>query len=190
MIICISGYARSGKDTISDKLAHRLGLPRVKYTFKDMAKDKGISLMEFQRIASNDNGKIDKEFDKHVIEEAYRLNKEKGGCIVSTWISPWMIKDADFRIFLGVSDEIAARRVMKLEGKTYEDALISIKKRFENNRERYLKYYDIDITDLSIFDLILDNNDNTPDETVDIIYNELKKRSLLKKLQRDKRVKS
>ncbi len=173
MIICVAGYTASGKDTISDLLAKRLHLPRVRYTFKDLAREYGVDLLTFQRMASEDGGKIDREFDRRVIEEVHRLNEEHGGCIVSTWIAAWLIEDADYRVFLRASVETRARRVMKREGLDYESALRYITEKDNNNRERYLRYYNIDIHDLSIFDLIIDTDTRSPEEIVSIILKDL-----------------
>ncbi len=179
MIICISGFTATGKDSTADYIAKKLNLPRVNYTFKDLAKDKDISLIEFQKMASEDNGKIDKEFDKKLVKEAHRLNKEKGGCVVSTWISPWVLKDADFRIFIYAKEEEKAKRLIKRgDLKTIKEALEHIKKREENNRKRYKKYYNIDIRDLSIFDIIIDNSDLKLEQTGEKILKEIKKRNL------------
>ena len=169
MIICIAGYTGSGKDTVADILAKRLNLPRVRLTFKDMARERGMTLMEFQKLASNDGGRIDREFDKRVAEEVQRLNDEFGGCVVSTWIAAWMIKDADFRVFLKASEEVRAQRVMKRDNLSFDDALAFIREKDRNNIERYKRYYGIDITDLSLFDLVIDTEHRKPEEIAEII---------------------
>jgi len=175
MIICIAGYAGSGKDTAADMLSEKLGLPRVKFTFKDMAAERGMALMEFHKLASADGGKIDKEFDRRVVEVAHKLDKKEGGCIVSTWIGAWMVKDAALRVFLRVPEEVRAKRLTGRDNMAYGQALEHIRERDANNKKRYMKYYGIDITDLSVFDLIIDADENTqPKDTLKIIMDRIK----------------
>lgn len=182
MIICITGFTATGKDTTADYIAEKLNLPRVNYTFKDMAKERSINLMEFQEMASKDDGKIDKEFDKKQIQEANRLNKEKEGCVVSTWIAPWMIKDCDFKVYLYATKEERIKRVLKRGDKeTKEETEKYLEEKDENNIKRYKEYYDIDIRDTSIFDFILDSTNLTIDEQNEIVLNEIKKKFKIEK---------
>jgi len=39
---------------------------------------------------------------------------------------------------------------------------------------RYKKYYDIDISDDSVYDMVVDTSDLTPEQIVDLIVTELK----------------
>ncbi len=56
MIITISGKAGSGKSTIAKQLAKKLGLKHYSTGdfMRQMAKDKGVSLLELSRIAEKD----------------------------------------------------------------------------------------------------------------------------------------
>jgi cytidylate kinase len=46
--------------------------------------------------------------------------------------------------------------------------------REECERERYLKYYDIDIKDLSVYDLIIDSSKWNPEEISEIVQKAVK----------------
>ncbi|MCC7552840.1 cytidylate kinase family protein [Candidatus Micrarchaeota archaeon] len=177
MIICITGFTATGKDTTADYIAKKLNLPRVNYTFKDMAKERGIDLIELQKIASQDDGEIDKEFDKKQVEEAQRLKREKGGCVVSTWIAPWMIKNVDFKIYLYATEEERIKRVLKRgDRQTKEEAKRYLKEKDWNNIDRYKKYYDIDIRDISNFDYVLDGTHLSIEEQNEKVLTEIKKK--------------
>lgn len=163
MIIAISGLVGSGKDTVADRVAEVLGLRRIKFTFKDVAKQLGIPLMEYQRYVEKDLT-IDREFDNRVVAEA-----RKGNCVVSTWLGPWMLKDATLRVWLDASEDVRAERVAKRDKIRKIDALIYVRERDQHNRGRYLALYGIDILDKSPFDLILNTERLTIDEEVAII---------------------
>ena len=68
MIIAISGLTGSGKNTLGELLAKKLGYHLVCPTFKDLAEKEGISLMEFQKKAEKDPN-IDRKFDQLLKEQ-------------------------------------------------------------------------------------------------------------------------
>ena len=65
MIITISGAPGSGKSTVATFLAKALHLQHYSagQFMRDMAKERGVTLVELQKEAQEDQGKIDKEID-------------------------------------------------------------------------------------------------------------------------------
>jgi cytidylate kinase len=161
-VICIGGYTGSGKDTIADLVANKLNFKRIKFSFKDVAKELNIPLMEYQKYVEKDLT-IDKKFDERIIKEA------KGKCVISTWLSPWIVKNAVLRVFLEASEEERAKRIAKRDKMTFKKALEHIKERDMHNRGRYLALYGIDIYDKSIFDLIINTEKLTPKQSAEIV---------------------
>ena len=161
MIIAIGGLTGSGKNTVGELVAKKLGYRLVCPTFKDLAKRGGITLMEFQKKAENDPD-IDKKFDAELREQA------KGNCVVTTWLGPWMV-EADLRIWVFVPLDIRAQRVADRDGITLEEAKKHILARDESNRQRYLKLYNIDIYNQDIFDVCINNGKMTPEEAVKMV---------------------
>lgn len=159
MIIAVSGFTGSGKNTLGELLAKELGYKLICPTFKDLAAKEKISLMEFQKKAEKDHD-IDKKFDAVLKEMVAKTN---GNCVVTTWLGPWIV-DADFRIKVSAPLEIRAVRVAKRDDMTLEQAKKHVKERDDNNQKRYLKVYGIDIYDESKFDAILDSGTNKPDQ--------------------------
>jgi len=169
-IIAISGFAGSGKNTVSRIAAQSLGWRVVEPTFKTLAEREGIPLMEFQARAHSDFD-IDKKFDEALQEAA-----KEGGCVIATWLGPWMAPGRAFRVWLEAPLETRAKRLCGREGKTEEQALEHIKKRDADNVERYKKVYGIDITNHSGFDMILDASKKTPEQLADEIISAYKSR--------------
>jgi cytidylate kinase len=161
MIIAISGLSGSGKNTLGKKLAKKLGYRLVCPTFKDLAKNEEISLLEFQAKAEADPD-IDRKFDDHLKKEA-----SAGNCVVTTWLGPWMV-EPDIRIWVFVPDEIRAQRLAKRDGISVDKALEHIRVRDNNNRNRYKTVYGIDIDDHSSFDICLNSGIYSPEELVEI----------------------
>jgi len=149
MIICVSGLTACGKNTVGKYVAEALGLRIVDPTFKDLAAKEKISLMEFQKKAANSkNGEIDRKFDDELRRQA-----QAGNCVITTWLAPWMVKNADFRVWLAASGEVRAKRLIGREGMGEQEALMHIQARDADNVSRYKKVYGIDITNHEIFDL-------------------------------------
>ncbi|MFH1784808.1 MAG: (d)CMP kinase [Candidatus Micrarchaeota archaeon] len=162
MIIAVSGLTGSGKNTIGELLAKKLECPVICPTFKDLAAKQGISLMEFQKKAEQDHN-IDKKFDDVLREQVTKTNRN---CVVTTWLGPWIL-DADIRIKITASLEIRAERVAKRDGMSLVDARKHVEERDEENHKRYMQVYGINIYDESKFDLVLDNSDKKPEQTVE-----------------------
>jgi len=163
MIICISGLSGSGKNSVGVEVAKLLSLRVVDPTFKTIAAKQKMSLMEFHKKAEEQHS-IDKQFDAHLITDA-----KKGNCVVTTWLGPWMVKDADIRVWLYAPAAVRAHRVAGRDGMTQEQALSHISDRDESNRRRYEEVYKIDIYDHSGFELVINTEKFVPQETAQII---------------------
>ena len=172
MIIAVAGLAGSGKNTFGKVMAEKLGYHVVCPTFKDLAKKEGVPLMEFQKKAMEDPN-IDKKFDEMLRQEA-----SKGECVVTTWLGPWMV-EADFRIWIDAPEEVRVKRLAKRDEISLEEAGKHVKERDANNRERYMKVYNIDILNHEKFDLVLSSAENMPEELVEIAIRALKDKGLL-----------
>jgi len=162
-IICISGLVGSGKDTVADLVAKKLGFARVKLSFKDAAKQMGISLMEYHAYVEKDLT-IDREFDKMVIKEA-----RKQDSVLSTWLAAWLIPEARLRVWLDASQKTRAERISIRDGMSKQKAIKHVIERDNHNRGRYLALYGIDLLDHSIFDLIINTEHFTPEQIADIV---------------------
>ncbi|MFH1306444.1 MAG: (d)CMP kinase [Candidatus Micrarchaeota archaeon] len=172
-IICISGLAGAGKNTVAEIVGSKLGWIVVQPTFKILAKKAGMSLEEFQAKA-RENADIDKKFDN-----ALRDACKDGKVVVSTWLGPWMAPGKPFRVWIDVPLDVRAKRVSGREGQSVEEAKKAISKRDEGNKERYMKIYKINIYDHSGFDLIVSSDENTkPEETAEKILDAHKKRKI------------
>ena len=164
MIVAISGLSGCGKNTVGEKTASMLGLKPIRMSFKDEAARRGIPLMELQAIAGSDGGALDRELDARISAEAAR-----GDCVVTTWLGPWSVKNADLRVWLNATLEERARRVAGRDGMKPSEAKKHVRARDRDNVVRYKKYYGIDIRDHSMFDLEINTNRFGPDQSAVMI---------------------
>ncbi len=163
MIICISGLSGSGKNSVGSLVAKKLGLRLVNPTFKTLAAKKKMDLLDFHKKAEAEH-RIDKDFDKRLMAAA-----TKGNCVVTTWLGPWMVKNADIKVWLYAPRAARAARVALRDKMGPEEALRHINERDESNRLRYLDIYKIDIYDHSGFDIVINSRNFMPSQSAAII---------------------
>jgi CMP/dCMP kinase len=166
MIISISGAEGAGKSTIAKMLAEKLGWPRhyIGGIRRQKAAERGLTLAEYNKL-----GESDPSTDVEVDEYQRKLGLEQDDFVIEGRTS-WHFIPHSFKVFLDVRMEEAAKRIYlalqenceRNEGKDLDSeaaVLESLKKRRESDRIRYRKYFNIDVFDLSHYDLVLDTSD-------------------------------
>ncbi|HFC49438.1 MAG TPA: cytidylate kinase, partial [Thermofilum sp.] len=118
--------------------------------FRQYAKEKGIALIEIHKMAEKDPS-IDKEIDMRAIKEA-----EKGGVVIDGHLAVWILKDlAHLKIIFTAPLEVRASRVSSRDKKPIEEAIKELLAREKSNKMRAKKYYNIDVDDYSVADLMV-----------------------------------
>jgi predicted cytidylate kinase len=169
MRIAISGLTGVGKTTVAEIVARKLNVAHITFSMKDMAKKMKISLIELQDIADKDHN-IDKKFDEIQLKEM-EIVKD---FVISTWLGPWLAKP-DFSVWLKADNVVRFKRIAGRNNISISDSEKYVLRKDEQNVERYMKVYNIDITEHSMFDLELDTSDLTPEQVADMViekYNE------------------
>lgn len=174
MRITISGPPGSGKTTTCKMLSEELGLKAVVFGqfFREMAAERGFTLGEFGALAENDST-IDKTIDSKILEVA-RANSD---IILESRLSAYMLTRNGipaFRIYLSASPEVRMVRVGVREGESLDDAVRKTIERQASEAKRYKMYYDIDIDDLSVYDLVISTDHLNPDQVTAKILDALK----------------
>ncbi|MEE3234124.1 MAG: cytidylate kinase family protein [Candidatus Latescibacterota bacterium] len=163
-IVTISGLPGSGTSTASSKLRTRLNWSYVNagQIFRVLAKEANMTLNEFGIRAESDPT-IDRELDKKMIRYA-----EKGEPIIMEGrLVGWMTlrnKIPALRVWLEATNSTRADRLSLREGDT--QALVNMKMREESELKRYKIFHDIDLQDLSIYDLVINTEFHSADEVV------------------------
>ena len=169
MRITISGPPGSGKTTACNKLSEILGLKAVVFgkIFRELAAEKHLSLIDFGALAEKDPS-IDRAIDDRILEIA-RQNKD---IILESRLSAYMLSRNSipaFKIYLGASPEVRMSRIGVREGQTLEDAKKETLERQASEAKRYMMYYNIDINDMSVYDLVVNTDELDPDGVIDAI---------------------
>ena len=97
------------------------------------------------------------EFDKKVDEKLKELFL-KGNIVITSYTLPWLISDG-IKIWLSGSIENSSKRMSSRDNTTLDEALVIVKKRFEENKIIYKKLYGFNFSDdLTVFDKIIETD--------------------------------
>ena len=171
MIITIGGLAGTGTSTLAEVLSKKLDIPYISagFIFREMAAEKGMSVLEFSEFAEG-NDEIDKEIDKRQAEKA----KLADDLIVEGRLSAYFVDNADLRLWLMTPFDVRSKRISKREEKSVEIAKDEIIIREKSEALRYKEIHNIDISNMDIYDLIINTDSFDPESISEIITTTLK----------------
>ena len=173
-IITITGEHGSGASTATQKLADALDYRRFSAggLFRNIARQRGMTLEQLNDYAGR-NHVIDREIDTLI-----RQLGEGSEIVLDARLGYYWIHDS-YRVYLEVDPDIAAHRIHHdiEEGKRSEEGgattinqtIISLRRQSESTQKRYFHDYGVDINNTRPFDLIINTDDKTPEEVVELI---------------------
>ena len=172
MIISLSGAPGSGKSTIAQMLADKLGWPRYYMggLRREAAKRRGLTLEEYNKLGESDPS-TDLEVDEKYQGE---LARTQDNFIIEGRTS-WYFIPQSLKIYLAVDLKEGAKRIFsnlshknnrnEATGLNSEgDVLESNKRRIESDKLRYHKYYAIDVNKPQNYDFYLDTTNLTREQ--------------------------
>jgi len=171
MIITIGGLAGTGTTTTAELLSKKLDIPYISagFVFREMAAERGMSVLEFSEFAEG-NDDIDKEIDKRQAQKA----KEADDLIIEGRLSAYFVDNADLRIWLVTPFDVRSKRISEREDKSVEVAMDEIVIREKSEALRYMEIHNIDISNMDIYDLIINTDTFNPENVSEIIIQTLK----------------
>jgi CMP/dCMP kinase len=175
LLITVSGPPGSGTTTVAQRVADRLGLELVPggQVFRALAAERNMSLPVFGRYVA-DHPEVDVELDSRLARRA-----RDGGAVIESRLAGWIAHNerlAAVVVWIDCDPRIRARRVAAREGVSVDRALADNEERQRVERGRYLALYGVDLTDLSIYELVLDSGELRPQELADRVVDAAEKR--------------
>jgi cytidylate kinase len=169
--IAISGKSGCGNTTVSSLVSKELGYPLINFTFRNLAEERHMEFWDLAALAEKDDS-IDFELDRRQVEMALAQKD----CILASRLAIWMLKEADLKIYLDATVEERARRIHKREGGTLEEKIAETTARDAKDTARYKRLYDIDNTDSTVADILIDTTRKSAAEVAHIIVHEVRSR--------------
>ncbi|MFW5801366.1 MAG: (d)CMP kinase [Spirochaeta sp.] len=163
MRIAISGKSGCGNTTITRMVSEALGVRMVNYTFRTLAREKGLEFEDLCRMAEEDPS-WDRYLDARQVELAM-----EGDSILGSRLAIWILKEADLKVYLTASVQERVRRIQQREGGDFQTVMQKTVERDQRDHNRYLRLYNIDNDDTSAADIVINTEDKTPQEIADFI---------------------
>jgi cytidylate kinase len=166
--ITITGDPGSGKTTFARNVSGHTGheLITTGNIFRDIAKEKGISIADVNALAET-QAEIDKRVDDYLVG----LNKRHDHLVLDSRMAWHFLRDA-LKIRLTVDPDVAARRIFGDQGRgeeqfsSMDEAIKEVERRKQSEIARYRKLYNVNIGDDSNFDLVINTSGKTEAEVI------------------------
>jgi CMP/dCMP kinase len=166
MKVILCGRIGSGKSSVGKIVANNLGLKfySTGNLMREIAAEKGMKLKEFVAQRGDD-------VDHLVDERTKKFGEENDNFLFDSKLAFHFIEDC-FTIFLEVANEVAAHRIYvdqrdsEHSAKSMDEVLEKNLSRWKKDRDRYVRMYDVDIDDMSNYDIVLDTTELNVDEVI------------------------
>ena len=188
MLIIVSGFAGSGKSSLTDSLGKELGMKIIHASalLKEM-RTEGIGALEKENIEKikdwweseeakefmkkrQKDTSLDEALDKKLLETA-----EKGTVVLDSWTMPYLYKGEAIRIWLDASPETRAKRVASRDNRDYEEVLAKIRARDEETKSLYERLYHFKMGEnLKVFELVVDTNNLNQEEVFEKVIEKIR----------------
>ena len=171
-VITLSGMPGSGTTTAARLVAEATGFRYVNTgeIFRLMAQERGMTVNEFGK-AANQNPEIDRELDARQVDIV-----RQGEILLEGRLAGYMVKDAGvdcLAVWLQAPLEVRVRRVSGRDELDFNQALKLDLEREHDEQQRFLEFYGFDLTQTSVYDLVLDSSVMSPEEIAEAIVDAL-----------------
>lgn len=175
MRVSISGPPGSGKSTMARLVAKSLKLRLIMTgkVFRSQARQAGMDVHKYNQLAEKD-----KAIDEKLDDEILRLAQQSDKVLVEGRLAGHLLHMKNipsFKVYVTASGKIRAERIAKREKTKPEYESQTMAKRESSEKSRYKDFYGIDISDMSIYDLVVDTSDLTAEEAAKIVVDEIGK---------------
>lgn len=165
MNITITGNLGGGKSSVCREL-EKYGFKIITGggLFRDIAKEKGVSVLELNELA-----KADRSIDDLIDNRTAKIGKEEDNVLFDSRLA-WHFAPDSFKVFLLTDSYEAARRTFAggaREAEEYADinaTMAGLKQRADLERARFKELYNIDYYNRNNYDLIIESTYASPEQ--------------------------
>jgi predicted cytidylate kinase len=153
-------------------LEKKLHLPHVYagLIFRTMAEEHGMELLDFEKYCETHP-----DLDKKLDEKQEQILRE-GGVILEGRLAGWIAfrhHIPAFKIWLECEKNERVNRIIKREGGMFDEQKRKMEEREASEVKRYKNFYNIDMRDTSIYDLVIDTTHLPPQKVGEKILENL-----------------
>lgn len=172
MLLSMSGLPGSGTTTVSKLLAEHYGVDLVNAgdVFRGLAKEHGMTLAEFGALAESD-ASIDVKID----ERQKEIANTRDDIILEGRLAGHMAEKA-LKVWIKAPINVRVKRISGREGASFDVMLDETIRREASEAVRYKEIYEIDIEDMSVYDLVIDSGKWDQFEIVKILMTAIETR--------------
>ena len=179
MHITITGNLGSGKSTVCKILRdqHGFEIYSTGTVQRELAREMNMTTLEMNQLMCSDP-----QYDNMIDDATARISREnRHKKIIFDSRLAWHFVEQSFKVFLSVSLDVAAKRVMNdNRGKeekytSLEEAKKLLAARADTEDKRYKDLYNLDYFNFSNYNLVIDSTCTTPEQIASIILEEAKK---------------
>ncbi|MEI6766049.1 MAG: cytidylate kinase family protein [Bacteroidota bacterium] len=171
--ISVTGDLGSGKSAVCKLLEQQTGFPIVSTggIQREIASKHGMTTLELNKYTET-HPEIDDEIDGRISQ----LGKDERSIIFDSRLA-WHFAPETFKIYLLADTDIAATRIFNdtrtsESYKSVREAKQKILDRRTSELNRFKSYYDIDYSDMSNYDLVVETTTATPEEVAGTIISQ------------------
>ena len=168
--ISLAGDLGSGKSTVGDILKKKFNAEIISIgkIQRGMAAELNMDTCEFNKYQETHP-----EFDKILDGKLAEYEKIDGNFIFDSRMA-WHFVPSAFSVYLACDGKEAARRVINANrtDESYEDeetAFSRLQLRRQREQKRYYDFYNVDITDMSNYQLVVDTTNLSAEQVADEI---------------------
>ena len=177
--LTVSGQPGSGTSTLVDKLCQHFGWSALNggQVFRDAATDRGMELLEFGKLCKEDLS-VDRELDAILKQRMQTVN---GPEINESRLAGWWAYELNIdcvRLWIEVSVNERARRIVAREGGSIEQRLQQADERMATDQARFAELYGFQPADEEPYNASIDGTNLDADQVFDQTIALLDKRGI------------
>lgn len=166
VVIAISGPHGVGKSTVAKRIAELFNLRYISagQIFREKCKASKLTLEEFSKLAET-SIEIDQSIENKTFKEAL-----KGNVVIDAQLAGWITRNIQsIKIYLTAPIEVRVRRIADRDHKPYDEVLMETLSREESEKKRFKAFYNYDLNDLTIYDMVLNTANLSVNGVIKII---------------------